>query len=228
MMTPQQHQDGSSADLSEHASPPVRKEASQRGTGKLHSARRGQLAEAALAVLCDHGTDKLTADLIAERAGLSRRTFFNYFASTSEALRLGADEIFHWFRGNLENAAPGTSLRDQAMGMCNEPEDHVDALRRLAMVRLAGVSDPIARAAVGESVYEWKTWLATHLASQLGVPATDLRATTLTVGWNGAVEAALATWCAETGGEVTEDSLTRFKDLHATALRTLAPQLFED
>lgn len=227
VMTPQQHEQNV-IDVSEHTLPPARKEAPSRGSAKLHSARRGQLAEAALAVLCDHGTDKLTADLVAERAGLSRRTFFNYFASTSDALRLGADEIFQWFRDNLENCPPETSLHDQALGMCNEPEEHADGLRRLALLRNASFTDMIARRAVGDSAFEWKMWLAMYLARQLELPVSDLRVTTLTVAWNGAVEAALATWCAETRGDVTPESLASFQQLHRQALRTLAPQLFED
>lgn len=179
-------------------------------------------------MLCDHGTDKLTADLVAERAGFSRRTFFNYFASTSDALRVGSDEIFTWFRENLASYPPESSLRDRALGMCNAPEEHAVALRRLALLRLSGVNDPVARQAIAESTYEWKVWLATYLANTLELSVADLRVTTLTVAWNGAVEAALATWCADTGGDVTPDSLARFQDLHRQALRSLAPQLFEE
>lgn len=213
-------------DSSEQTSAPGQRQVPPRGSPRLHSLRRGQLAEAALAVLCDHGTDKLTADLVAERAGFSRRTFFNYFASTSEALRVGSDEIFEWFRDNLEDVPPGTSLHDRALGMCNEPEDHALALRRLALLRIAGVTDVTARRAMADSVFEWKAWLVAYLAREMELPVADLRVTTLAVAWNGAVEAALGTWCAETRGEVTQESLERFQLLHRQALKMLAPQLF--
>ncbi|RYH03188.1 TetR family transcriptional regulator [Salipiger sp. IMCC34102] len=56
---------------------------------------------ATLDLAVDHGLDAVTVDTIAERAGISRRTFFNYFKNKEEALagprtrQLGT--AFDWF-----------------------------------------------------------------------------------------------------------------------------------
>ncbi len=44
------------------------------------------IREAAIALVARHGLEHVTADMIAEAAGISLRTFFNYFAYKEEAL----------------------------------------------------------------------------------------------------------------------------------------------
>ena len=45
-----------------------------------------ELAVAAYEVIRDHGVDALSADAVAQRAGVSRRTFFNYFATVEASV----------------------------------------------------------------------------------------------------------------------------------------------
>jgi AcrR family transcriptional regulator len=47
---------------------------------------RAALAAAALELADEHGPDKVTVEAIAEAAGVSPRTFFNYFSSKDEAI----------------------------------------------------------------------------------------------------------------------------------------------
>jgi AcrR family transcriptional regulator len=49
-------------------------------------ATRQALYEAALRLALEFGPDRITVDAIADRAGVSRRTFSNYFANKEEAL----------------------------------------------------------------------------------------------------------------------------------------------
>lgn len=63
---------------------------------------RGALVDAAYQLLQAGGYEGLTVDAVAERAGVSRRTFFNYFASLPDALTshvqdmlAQAVEVFH-------------------------------------------------------------------------------------------------------------------------------------
>jgi AcrR family transcriptional regulator len=53
------------------------------------SATRQALHRAAVQLAIAHGADKVTVEAIADQAGVSRRTFSNYFANKEEALLYG-------------------------------------------------------------------------------------------------------------------------------------------
>jgi AcrR family transcriptional regulator len=60
------------------------------GMGRWQPDARGRLAEAALTLYGERGFDNTTVEEIAERAGLTKRTFFRYFADKREVLFDGA------------------------------------------------------------------------------------------------------------------------------------------
>lgn len=53
------------------------------------AATRQALHDAALRLALDHGPERVTVEAIADEAGVSRRTFSNYFANKEEALFYG-------------------------------------------------------------------------------------------------------------------------------------------
>ena len=53
------------------------------------AATRQALYEAAMRLAIAHGPDKITVEAVADAAGVSRRTFSNYFANKEEALLYG-------------------------------------------------------------------------------------------------------------------------------------------
>src|SRR5579862_9895202 len=64
---------------------------------------RGRLEQAALALYGECGFEQTTVAEIAERAGLTERTFFRYFADKREVLFGGAEEV----KGQLVDAVAG-------------------------------------------------------------------------------------------------------------------------
>ena len=56
------------------------------------AATRAALHEAAVRLAAEHGFDRLTVEAIADAAGVSRRTFSNYFSGKEEALFHGDAE----------------------------------------------------------------------------------------------------------------------------------------
>ena len=93
-------------------------------------ATRLALHEAALQLVAEHGLDGVSVDDVAARAGVSPRTFFNYFPTKDDAV-LGLDPADSSLAADRFAARPAeedpvTALRavqaEQAAAMAGEPE----------------------------------------------------------------------------------------------------------
>lgn len=96
------------------------------------AATRAAIAEAARRLLRDEGPDALTAEKVADAAGVSRRTLFNYFSSVEAALN-----------------APLTAFLDRATdGLDSLPADLPPTAAAVeALAALAGERDGLAAVA---------------------------------------------------------------------------------
>jgi AcrR family transcriptional regulator len=74
----------------------------------------GRLQQAALVLFGERGFDNTTIADIAERAGLTKRTFFRYFADKREVLFLGAAELEELFVTAVDAAPESASALDAA------------------------------------------------------------------------------------------------------------------
>jgi AcrR family transcriptional regulator len=100
---------------------------------------RGRLEQAALELYAEHGFDQTTVAEIAERAGLTERTFFRHFADKREVLFGGQDALIELVTKHIAEAPDAASpidvVRDalQAVGqMFADRREH--ARRRQAVV----------------------------------------------------------------------------------------------
>jgi AcrR family transcriptional regulator len=123
--------------------------------GRWQPDSRGRLQEAALALYAERGFDQTTAAQIADRAGVTERTFFRHFADKREVLFGGSavleetivagvagapatDGPFHAVGRGLDAAAEilGESRRDLALQrltvIAANPELHERELAKLA------------------------------------------------------------------------------------------------
>ncbi|MFC1413517.1 TetR family transcriptional regulator [Streptacidiphilus sp. N1-12] len=130
---------------------------------------RGRLEQAALALYSERGFEQTTAAQIAERAGLTERTFFRHYADKREVLFGGASALEQAFvetlAGTPETAAPidamGSTLQivadffldrhefarqRQAVIMANTE------LRERELIKLASLSDALATTLRGRGV----------------------------------------------------------------------------
>jgi AcrR family transcriptional regulator len=122
---------------------------------------RGRLERAALELFAERGYDGTTVADIAERAGVTKRTFFRHFSDKREALFAGSDAFQALFLDGLRAAPPSASPM-AAIAASFEPvaaffvdrRDHaarrhavVNAspeLRERDLVKLASVSTALA------------------------------------------------------------------------------------
>src|SRR3954453_20547743 len=80
---------------------------------------RGRLEQAALELFGERGFEQTTVEDIAERAGLTKRTFFRHFSDKREVLFGGADEFKELFMKGLARA-PASAAPIEAIAMTLE------------------------------------------------------------------------------------------------------------
>jgi len=112
--------------------------------------RRNQLIEAAAAIALESGGDSITVAAVAQRAGLSRTSVYEYFASSSDliadliieelhsfALTLGeavagindpAEAIEGWISASLDYVADGRHLLAKALNAADLPQERSAAI----------------------------------------------------------------------------------------------------
>ena len=98
------------------------------------------LAAVAQRLFLDSGFDATSVDDIAAAAGISRRTFFRYFATKADVLFAESQEELRRFRAALRDAPPSRPCRQviaEAVvhALHHEPADRAWALQRTQVIR---------------------------------------------------------------------------------------------
>jgi AcrR family transcriptional regulator len=151
---------------------------------------RGRLEQAALDLYRERGFDQTTVTEIAERAGLTERTFFRYFTDKREVLFWGQERLRELYVRTIETAPESTAPIDtvvlaleaavpvfherrelarqrQAVIDANPGLQERELLKRAALaaavteaLRKRGVADPVASLAADVGVIAFKTAFA--------------------------------------------------------------------
>ena len=186
---------------------------------------RSALVQAAYAIVRDAGFEGLTAEAVADRAGVSRRTFFNYFPSVESVLTASVIEFFASLGDRLEARPVDEDVLDSALAVVTDPGDG-DLLERIGVLAAAGEASPHARGLILVALHAWldwlEGWLRRRLASDGSLPpgaeplaapplAAELYVATLASSLVAAAEAAFRVWLrdgaatARTGGTASAD-----------------------
>ncbi|WP_433262024.1 TetR/AcrR family transcriptional regulator [Actinosynnema sp. CS-041913] len=156
------------------------------------SATRLALHEAALRLALAHGPDRVTVEAIADAAGVSRRTFSNYFAGKEEAIFYGdllrLRRLLDLVRDRPADEPPRTALAGAAAALPAE-SDRLDpawvAQRRLLRGHPSLVAHQVAAYAAVER----------DLAAEVAVRgAGELRSRVLAATFLAALRAATQHW----------------------------------
>ena len=154
---------------------------------------RDTLTLAAYTILRDEGLEAVTADAVATRAGVSRRTFFNYFPSVESVLTASVEEFFTSLGEQLEARPEQESPRQALLALLEGPSDH-DLLERVGVLAAAGESSTHAKALILTELHSWLDWLEGWLRRRLGDQPTEMQVAVLASSVVAAGEAALRVW----------------------------------
>lgn len=101
---------------------------------------RARLAQAALELYGERGFENTTVAAIAERAGLTERTFFRHYADKRDVLFAGSDEFAQLFVGAVGAAPAGVSPLDAATAGVLAAAARLEARRAFARQRQAVIT----------------------------------------------------------------------------------------
>ncbi|MFH9695607.1 TetR family transcriptional regulator [Streptomyces globisporus] len=135
-----------------------------------------ELTGAALRLLAEKGFDAVTIDEIVAAAGVSKRTFFRYFASKEDVVIQFLAEMGTVMRAELAGRPaqepPSVALRHTIWVSIDACAGHADQALRVVQLIL-GTPSLLARFL--ERQAQWRDELATEVADRLGLaPETDL------------------------------------------------------
>ncbi|WP_375491345.1 TetR/AcrR family transcriptional regulator [uncultured Jatrophihabitans sp.] len=129
------------------------------GRQRDHS-RDAVILEATLAVLAEHGYDRMTIDLVAARAGMARATVYRRWPTKAELVLDAVGRLSSTDVGEIDAAQlPDTgTLREDMIAMIRPFDDEQQQIRIQAVIGLlvlARTDDRLAQAALGAGIGPW-------------------------------------------------------------------------
>jgi AcrR family transcriptional regulator len=177
---------------------------------------REEILRSAWTLFPEQGFEATTIDQIAEAAGMSRRTFFRYFASKDELmlerLESAGVQIAEALAARPEGESPWRSLRVAFDAAVSAQDAAPDSARTLGRVLR---DEPAARANMEERRRRWLALFTPILAERIGGPDARIRATALASAAVACLDAAQAAWI--------EDSRAQISELLDVAMSAVAP-----
>lgn len=185
-------------------------------------ATRGALTSAARHLIGDHGLDAVTTEMICTEAGVSVRTFFNYFDS-KESAALGEAAPVGTPQSQAEFVAGGPSgaLLPDLLGLLLPVEMTIDARRDdlLELLRLLQ-DEPRLLAAQLTRISELEDEVAQLVTRRRGLPPDDTRGATAAAVAFALVRRACFDWLAHDGRDAA-DCVVAVQDEAAELFRQL-------
>ncbi|MBR7744785.1 TetR family transcriptional regulator [Phycicoccus sp. BSK3Z-2] len=186
---------------------------------------RRTLALAAYTIVRDEGVDAVTAEAVAERAGVSRRTFFNYFPSVEQVLTASVAEFFTALSRRLDERPQDEPLRASLLAVVDDPSD-LDLVERIGVLVEAGESSAHAKSLILGELHTWLDWLEGWLRGRLGDAPSELHVAFVATSILACGEAALRVWARHAAG--SETPTRSFQAAFTEAIALLGTDLLPD
>jgi len=186
--------------------------------GRPKASSRETIAEAACELCLEQGYEQTSIVDIANRAGVSRSSFFNYFASKSDVLWAGLDERLAAFEAHLaadEGVDAATAVRREAEAIATDFAPDSLALG-IVNATAMGIEAEYERDAALR-----RSRVARAAAARFARGGADrIRAEVAGAAWGGAVLVAIEAWAHDGAGRT---SLSRFLSRAADAAAAVQP-----
>ncbi|OLT09917.1 hypothetical protein BJF77_09060 [Kocuria sp. CNJ-770] len=195
---------------------------------QVKSANRRAIIDAAAALAEERGLGRFTVEDLAERAGVSRRTIFNHFASVddavyarcSELLGVIVDDFVERADATPAPATPSTGAVFEQLADVIERTDLVRPLSRIARLVGTGENHP-ATVIWGHEVLQNVTARLTDEVARRNPHSDPFTVALLASSLINAMEVAFTQWAAETGAADTPGSRLVWQRLLRTAVEHL-------
>lgn len=163
---------------------------------------------AAVELIVEHGYDAVTVRMISERAGVSLRTFFNYFANKETAVVLPFPAFDEELSAVVRTGPGGTRLMtDVAELIINHIEHHTANSVGLATL-LPMISEiPELHRHHAAELAELQTQLGDLIAQRLGLAGDDARVEVLASAVVASASTAIQRWSRDPGGGALADEI---------------------
>lgn len=186
---------------------------------RIHRTREA-ISAAALDLAAEEPDRRLTAELIAERAGVSRRTFFNYYPTVEAAFFAPVQRLLVVAIEQLERIPAGTPF-DDALTQAMTGASAQEPLDRLGLCAHLGSRMAQFR---GSELEQWEAAdaLLSEAFERRYPHVQPFTVRCLTGAVIGVARAAVHEWDRRTGGRPTEHGATLLHDLIAESLRHVA------
>jgi AcrR family transcriptional regulator len=166
-------------------------------------ATRAALAAAALRMAAERGNDAVTVEQIAEAAGVSARTFFNYFATKEEAFVADDLERAQALLARLHDQPLDAPLWPTLVRLLGEHlEQAAPRDRRQALAEFAVRSDPAVLAQQFKQYAGLEADLVAEITRRTHPQSTSLPARLMAATLVAAMRSAIETW-VEDGSDPT-------------------------
>lgn len=165
--------------------------------GRPQASSREMLQEAAFELFLENGYEATTVSQIAQRAGVSRNTFFNYFAGKSDVFWIDLDASLGVVSARLLAASPATPALVAVREALVEGARELGPGRvpwALTQSELIGGANDLQSSAISRLSEQFRG-IEHFLVSRTA--ATALIAKTASYAMLGAAVAAVQTWAAE-------------------------------
>lgn len=156
---------------------------------------RDQVVQEAWLLFAEHGFGGTTIDQIAEASGMSRRTFFRYFAGKEELIVEkmveAGERVADALAKRPPEEGPWVAVRKAFDAVIASVRSHPDHSRNLrTMIR----NEPIVRGSLEEWRRRWIELLAPLIAERLGAGPHDVRPGAIAASALACLDAAEAAW----------------------------------
>lgn len=187
---------------------------------------RRALYDAVLSLIETQGPDALTAERVADAAGVSRRTFFNYYPSIDALIAAGIEQLLGRLSGAMAARPIDESLHDSAVAVIEEVVT-LDVLTSSVRVWRAIENSPAASRYALEAMASHNEGLAHQWArerlTRAGVEPDSLRESVIMASYGAAFDEARRCWLRGHSGPVDEAGRADFLTTVRRAFEMLRP-----